>query len=151
MILDKLENLSKYNNIPNGNAIISFLKTTNIDELPLGDHEILGEKLFVKVMKYKPKNENNLNFEIHKNYTDVQLVWQGIEKMQVTKLENLSPITDYNPKTDFQFFKATSHHTNLIVNKKYFAVFFCEEAHKPGCLVDGTDETVLKLVFKTKP
>ena len=139
--------------IPHHAAILAFLQKSDPIDLPEGDQHILDDKLFVKVLRYMPQPIKTNDFEIHKEYTDVQVVLKGAELMQVAPLESLTEKGAYEVKTDFQFFYANNFQSNLIVRKSWFAVFFPNEAHRPGgrCFTSSEqNEPVLKLVFKSK-
>ncbi len=152
MIFDKIENLSKYTSIPNLSLILDFLKNKNLLELLEGDIEIMGKKLFVKVLRYFPEQAEHTNFEIHKIYTDIHIVVKGIEKIGITGRENLEEeIEDKEHREDLQFFSVSGAVSEIIVTENNFAVFFPGELHKPACTYQQLKEPILKLVFKTTP
>jgi len=150
MIFDKIENIQKYQNIPNLNLILEFLKKNDISKLSEGDIGIKGKELYVKVLRYVPKDADENNFEIHKTYTDVQMIISGEEKMQVVNTKYLQEIAGYNKEGDFQFFSAQKYISDIVVRENEFIVFFSGEPHKPGCNYQKRDKPVLKLVFKAK-
>lgn len=150
MIFDILDNIGKYRDIANLNEIQGFIKNNDIVKLPDGDIEIKGADLFVKVLRYNPRPAAEIDFEIHKIYTDVQIVFRGPEKMQIVGADNLSKITEYEKEKDFQLFSAKNEISDIIVRENEFIVFFPGDAHKPGCHYIDLNEPVLKLVFKTK-
>lgn len=150
MIFDKIDNLKKYKSIPNLGLIIDFIKDKNLLSLPEGKIEIKGRKLFANVVRYFPKPAEEKNFEVHRLYTDVQLMVKGIEKIQITNKENLKEmIKDKISQEDFQLFTASDYISNVIIKENDFIVFFPGEPHKPGCYYQELDETVLKVIFKT--
>lgn len=150
MIFDVRENLKKYRCIPHRDAILEFLQETDVSRLSEGDIEIKGKDLYVKVLRYVPKDAAENNFETHKIYTDVQMVIKGVEKMQVVNTEYLEEITGYDGEGDYQFFSAEKYVSDIIVRENEFIVFFRGEAHKPGCYYQHLNEPVVKLVFKAK-
>jgi biofilm protein TabA len=150
MIIDHLENLKKYSCIPHLELILGFLSNTNILELPVGDIAIKGEDLFVKVLRYIPKDSKDLYFETHENYADLQLVIFGLEAMHVVDSKYLENTNDFKMEGDFVFYKATESISELVVPRNKFVVFFPGEAHKPGCLYNNSNEIVQKLVFKIR-
>ncbi len=150
MIFDTIENLKKYKNIPQQDAIIKFLQETNISTLSEGDIEIKGKDLYVKVLRYVPKDVTENNFEIHKTYTDVQIIMNGEEKMQIVNPKYLQEINRYSEESDFQFFSAQEYISDIVVRENEFVVFFPGEPHKPGCNYQQRNQPVMKLVFKVK-
>ena len=150
MITDTLENLGKYISIPHREAILEFLRDTNVRDLPEGDIDIKGKDLYVKVLRYVPKEAEENNFETHRVYTDVQVIVDGVEMMQVAPLDCLRKKAEYTDAGDFQFFSAAGDISDIVVQKGQFIVFFPQEAHRPGCRYQNSDTPVMKLVFKAK-
>jgi YhcH/YjgK/YiaL family protein len=150
MIYDRLDNLARYENIPQLDAVLEYLGRTDVYSLPAGDIPIRGDDLYVKVLRYQPKPAAENFFETHKRYTDVQLVFRGAEQMQVTAGANLSVHNEYDVPQDYQFFTATEDISSIVVNEGEFIVFSPGEAHMPGCLCREPDAQVLKLVFKIR-
>ena len=150
MIFDRLNNLSKYSVIPNLDSVLGFLKKNDVMALAEGDIEINGRDVYVKVLNYHPKTEQENSFETHRRYMDVQVVVHGREKMQVVDAQELSPTMNYDEKNDYQFFSANRNISDIVVGEKEFIVFFPGEAHKPGCLYCQSKDPVRKLVFKIK-
>ena len=149
MILDTIENLSKYD-VPAKDKIIAFLKSRDPKTVPDGEHEIDGRNLFVRVMSYTAKPASENSFEAHRIYADVQFVADGVELMQVAPKDQLTATTDYSEKDEYQFFKANGFISDLTVRRGEFTVFFPGEAHRPSCLHASYNGIVKKLVFKIK-
>jgi biofilm protein TabA len=150
MVIDLVENIKKYGSIPNLEAIIAFMGRMDIAKLSDGDHLIKGKDLYVKVLNYVPKQAEDNNFETHDLYTDVQVLAEGVELMQIVPSKYLHPKPECKMEGDFKFFSADNYISDLIVNKGQFVVFFPHEAHRPGCRYQDLDTPVKKLVFKTK-
>lgn len=106
--------------------------------------------MFVKILRYDPKPAAEIDFEIHKIYADVQMVFRGVEKMQIVGADNLSKITEYEKEKDSQYFSAKNEISDIIVRENEFIVFSPGDAHKPGCRYKDLSEPILKLVFKTR-
>jgi len=149
MILDSIKNLKRYN-LPKIDAILKFITRQDCAKLPDGEMEIQGRELFVRVMNYTPKPALENNFETHQIYADVQYVVSGAELMQIARLEDLTPLTAYDPVGDLQFYKSSGVMSNMIVKSGEFALFFPNQAHRPSCLYEGYEGPVKKLVFKVK-
>jgi YhcH/YjgK/YiaL family protein len=150
MIYDTLDKIDKYANIPNLPDILRFIRNNDGLKLSEGDIEIKGKDLYVKVLRYFPKPARENKFETHRVYADVQVILEGIEKMQVTAPNNLKKVTEYQAEGDFQFFSAENDISDIVIKEKEFMVFFPGDAHKPGCFYKELTEPVLKLVFKTR-
>lgn len=150
MIIDLIQNMKKYTIIPHLADIKAFMERTNIAELSEGDHPIRGDELYVKVLNYVPKKAVENNFETHDEYTDVQVLIDGIELMQTASSDCLQEKADCEMGGDWKFYSADKYISDFVVRKGQFVVFFPQEAHKPGCRYQDLNILVRKLVFKTK-
>lgn len=149
MITDSIDHLRRYA-VPKSDAILKFIAVHDCAQLPDGEMEIQGRQLFVRIMSYVPKPAAENRFEIHRIYADVQYLVSGAEMMQTARMKDLLSLTDYDPKGDYHFFKATGATTDLIVQAGEFAVFYPDQPHRPSCFYEGYKGMVKKLVFKIK-
>ena len=151
MIHDLLGKLANYANVPRVTRIVAYLASTDVTSLQEGDIPIDGEDLYVKVLRYHPEPATANYFETHREYTDVQIMFDGDELMQTAPRGELTDHTSYDAASDYQFFTATDAVSSFIVREGEFVVFFPGEALKPGCRWRERDRPVLKLVFKIRP
>ena len=149
MITDSISHLKRYA-VPRTDAILKFIAEQDCVHLPDGEMEIEGRELFVRIMSYIPKPAQENRFETHHIHADVQYVVSGAELMQTARTQDLTALTDYDDKGDYQFFKAFQAATDVIVKAGEFAVFYPNEAHRPSCSYEAYKGTVKKLVFKIK-
>jgi YhcH/YjgK/YiaL family protein len=149
MIHDHIQHLKRYA-VPHTEAILNFIATHDCAQLPDGEMEIDGRKLFVRIMSYVPKPAVENRFEIHHDYADLQYVASGAEIMQTSRLEDLVALGDYDPTGDFHFFKTSKEVNGFIVRENCFTVFYPHEAHRTTCLWEGYKGLVKKLVFKLR-
>ena len=149
MITDSLNHLKRYA-VPQTEAILKFIKDHDCAHLPDGEMEIDGRQLFVRIMSYVPKPAAENRFEIHHLHADVQYIVTGAEIMQTARIKDLTPISAYDAKGDYLFFKAHGETSDFIVQAGEFAVFYPNQAHRPSCAYEGYQGMVKKLVFKVK-
>jgi YhcH/YjgK/YiaL family protein len=150
MILDIIENLDRYNQIPHVPEIIEFINNNELHDLAEGDIPILGDDLYVKVLRYIPQESSKGFFETHEQYADLQFVIKGKESMFYTSCENLTTTDKFKMEGDFKFYEAFENISKLIVPEGKFTIFLPGEPHKPGCLYLNNNTEVMKLVFKIK-
>ncbi|MBK9192903.1 MAG: YhcH/YjgK/YiaL family protein [Crocinitomicaceae bacterium] len=82
----------------------------------------------------------------HRNYIDIQYVFDGSDLIGYRDLSECQKIKqEYDSEKDFIFFKDAPS-CNIDVQKKYFTLFFPNDAHAPQI---GT-EFMLKAVVKVK-
>lgn len=149
MINDSIQFLNRYN-VPRADSILRFIKENDCLNLPDGEIEIEGRDLFVRVMSYFPKPAAENKFETHHTYADLQYVVTGAEMMQIARLDDLTVLTEYDAKGDYQFFKIEVPTTGVIVQSGEFTVFYPKEAHRPACAYEGYKGIVKKMVFKIR-
>jgi biofilm protein TabA len=149
MIHDRIQSLKRYA-VPKTDAILKFIAEHDCVNLPDGEMEIEGRELFVRIMSYTPKPAAENRFEHHRHYADVQYVILGAEIMQTTSNQNLEPLTEYDSKGDYQFFKAPAKISSFLVKTGECAIFYPTEAHRTTCLHENHQGHVKKLVFKVK-
>ena len=87
------------------------------------------------------------NWESHEKYVDIQLIVDGHEIMGYTPIEGLEIKEDLRPEQDMIFYKETLKGSNIKFTNGDYAIFFPEDAHRPGCAL-GECSKVKKIVVK---
>jgi len=145
MILDKITNFSRYAMFfP---EIAGLIENSKMLPSSIGRHPI-NENSYLLISEYEGTSPDQVQFECHRRYIDVQLLIQGCEKLvyaDVTKLETKQP---YESLTDCELLEGEGE--TITLKAGHFVVFFPGEAHKPG-LKDGNKVTHnRKIIFKIK-
>ena len=140
MIIDDLKNIKKYKNLfPNFEDVFDFISDNNLVELECGRYEI-SKGAYVNIEEYSPKVKAVP--EVHKKYTDIQIILQGEEKIGFGGIcENFE---GYDTEKDVLFLGTDCEFLSGCEGR--FFVFFNGEVHAP-CLKASTDK-VKKAVFK---
>lgn len=125
-----------------------FLKTNDLGKLKPGKYELEGDSLFVNVSEYQTKNEEDVNFEAHRKYADIQYVVSGKERIGVVPLSKAEVIVPYDEAKDAAFLKAEKNNFRMANPEKFF-VFFPSDAHRPSVKIENNEE-VKKVVVKVK-
>lgn len=145
MIIDKLENISKYNII--SQKVIDFLNTLT-EETETGHYEI-DENSYANIDVYETKSYENCKFEAHKKYIDIQMLLFGVEELDFMSVEGLSVSDEYDSKRDIIFFQNPDKLADrVILQSGKFAIIHPHEAHKPQMNINGLSHTVKKVVVK---
>ena len=145
MILDTIENYKLYNPINQRIAKgFDFLRTTDLDSLPSGKHDIDGDTIFALVQEYQTKPLEECKLESHKKYIDIQYVIRGEERMGVTT-QNNQKIIEINEEKDYTFYEGNT--SLVLVSKGMFTIFFPDDLHQP-CVQTETISEVKKVVIK---
>lgn len=129
MIYDIIANAGRYRGISkNLDTAIDFLKKNDLASLPLGRTEISGDDVFANVMEAQAKPVEELNFEIHKKYMDIQIDIEGTELICIGLGEaiELTPFSgDFGTVT-------VENSASCIMGPGRFIVCMAEEPHLPS-------------------
>ena len=145
MIIDSLENMSIYDNIPQN--VINFVKTLT-PETEIGRYEI-DKNSYANIDVYETKNLKDCKFEAHKNYIDIQMLLSGIEELDYTPVKDLIVSEKYDEKRDIMFFENPDRISDsVILEVGKFALIYPHEAHRPQVAFNTKLKTVKKVVIK---
>lgn len=140
--------------INDGDFIIAFNYLENLGKeiFDLKENECVKEMItddiFILRQAYKTKNREDCFFESHKKYIDIQYMVKGDELMDVTHIENLEIIKEYDKKTDFIKYENKSDDiSTLLIKEKELAIFYPNDAHQP-CIKVNNSELIYKAVIK---
>lgn len=126
-----------------------FLRTTDLDALPVGITEIDGKEIFANVQEYTTMPWEKCLFEAHDQYFDIQYVVSGKEMFGYVKREGLKESVPYDKENDLVFFEEPQNCGRILLEAGDFAIVPPEDAHKPRCMADGSCK-VKKIVLKVK-
>lgn len=147
MIIDKIENISNYAEIPN--CLADTVKSLSKDAVC--GRIIINESDYINIETYQTKNIEDAKFEAHRDYIDIQILLSGREKIYYTSISGLTENEPYNESKDIVFYtdevKAQDY---LTLDGTNFAMIFPHEAHAPQVSVNENSEIVKKVVVKLK-
>lgn len=133
-------------NKPLWDKTFEFLRTTDLTRLAPGDHPLAGDSVVVKVSYGRAKEESLAKWETHRKFIDVQLVAEGSEKIGISDLKDASLTIPYNEMSDVAHYNAAgTYHTAA---PGTFFIFFPQDVHRPGIIVD--EGNVRKIVVKIR-
>lgn len=135
-------------------AGIKYLKTLGpgfLADKPVGyaaKTEIRGTDMFATHQVYETKPVRRARYEAHRNYIDLQYVWEGTELIAVASLEALKTIVPYDKEKDIEFFKYFPA-ASFVMEPGVLAILFPSDAHAP-CLSVKKPQVVRKTVVKMR-
>lgn len=148
MIYDTVENLLLYRGMSkNLDAAIRFILNNDLDALPLGKTAVDGENVYVTVTEAATVPGDKAQFEMHKNYVDLQVMLQGTELFEVA-LGDTAVTKPYESASDTCLVKADTSAVGTLCEGR-FVIYTTLEPHKPMIRAQGCDR-VKKAVFKIK-
>ena len=148
MIFDTLMNSRRYDVLSSRMAkAFEVLRNFRGNEA-VGRHEIAGDEIYAMVQKYTTEPMENMVFEVHRRYIDVQYVHAGRETVLYAPLSAMrKAMLAYDEAKDAALFELVPDTTHLRLSDGCFAILFPEDAHAP-CMVWGKTEVIVKVVIK---
>lgn len=125
-----------------------FLATKDLTTIEPGRYELEGSDLFVNVSEYVTKNEEEVQYEAHRKYADIQYLASGAERIGVAALESKTITAPYDSTKDVAFLAADDHNFRQATPENFF-IFFPNDAHRPGVKINENDN-VRKIVIKVR-
>jgi biofilm protein TabA len=108
-----------------------------------------NETMYIVVNSYTTKSPEDVPFEAHRKYIDVQILLSGRERIEVARQENLTLLHEYDENIDAMFYAPPAVSTSILLEPGQFVVLFPHDAHRPGLFVDAPVD-VQKLVIKIR-
>jgi YhcH/YjgK/YiaL family protein len=112
--------------------------------MPPGRHDVDGSRLFAIVSDYATRPADDVPWEAHRRYIDVQYVHSGVERIGHAPLSRLAAGT-YDGERDL--LPAAGPGEFVTLEAGSFAILFPQDAHRPGIAV-GAPQPVRKVVLK---
>lgn len=113
-----------------------------------GKQEIDGEKVYYSFKPYQTKMPGEAQFESHRRYIDIQVVYEGEEIIRFENMDKLSQTKDYDEVKDCEFFAMSKEFDSVRLSRGELAIIFPGEAHAPCITTSANPTSVSKIVFK---
>ncbi|MGO2169626.1 N-acetylneuraminate anomerase [Pseudoalteromonas sp.] len=152
MFLGDLSDSNSYKVLPDAfQKAIKYLDSVDLDALSIGRHDIDGENMYANVMTFETGTADSKQAEVHKEYIDMQILISGSERIEFALKDKHPHATIYDEKDDYYLVESLLCTNEVTLKPRQFAIFFPEEPHKPGCLVDKPSvlkKAVIKIHIK---
>lgn len=141
--------ISYYKHKERWDKAFSFLKDNDLATMEVKRYEIDGTDIYAPVSEYMTKNEEDVRYETHQKYIDIQYVVSGKELIGIAPVSMKKEILEpYNETKDVMYLNV-SQISNFKATTETFFIFFPDDLHRPG-LKDGESTPVRKVVVKVK-
>jgi YhcH/YjgK/YiaL family protein len=127
-------------------TMFRLLESTAFSDQETGRHEAAGEDLFYMINQYTTKEAEKVKFEAHRKYIDLQYMTEGEEMMGVSGFEHGTETETYISEKDIAFYSVSKAEYHKATPSAFF-VFFPEDLHQPGVMVNEP-QAIKKVVFK---
>lgn len=149
MIIDNIKNLEKYEKVHEQiKNVINFLENFDKKDFKPGRIDI-NKNLFASLQSYQTLKAEEKEFEVHKDYIDLQYIVKSSERIDFATKDTYGKAYEIDKEGDFFLTNDIKNHSQLFLNEEDFAIFFPGEFHKPGCSLEN-DRDMQKIVFKIK-
>ncbi len=147
MIVDNLENLSKYVALnPLFADVVEFLKSHDLNAMEVGKYPIKDKDLFLNLTVAKGRAKEAATLETHINMIDIQIPLSTEETFGYTPLKDL-PEFEYNAEKDITKYGTTMAQTYFTLKPMQMGIFFPQDGHAP-CIAENPE--IKKAIFKVK-
>lgn len=144
MIIDSLDQLEKYTALhPLFATVAAFIRSHELNDLPLGRLELKGDQLFLNVVQAVPKEADEAKLETHDRMIDIQIPLTDTETIGYSPRNQLVPVA-YDDADDISFY-IEKPQTYLSVSPGMFAVFFPGDGHAPAISANGLKKVIIKV------
>jgi biofilm protein TabA len=125
--------------------VFKFLGDSKLATLAPGKYPIEGTDAYATIAAGPPKNIDDVKWESHRKFIDLQYVIAGKVKLGVAAVSSATVIAPYDETRDAANYTAEGKYYEA--TPEAFFLFFPQDAHRPDIKVDGYD-TLKKLVIK---
>ena len=130
MILDKLENFRYYQRcIPEIWDAVRFIERAKREHLPAGRYPV--GKGYAFIQEGETRSFEEADFEIHKNYFDMQVLLGGEEMWEYADAAELEEKSPYDSEIDIQWLTGSGQ--KIAMKPDMFYIVYPTDAHKPCC------------------
>lgn len=129
---------------------LTWLRDTDLEKIPAGKYKIIGDQVFASVSEGPTRNLEDIKWEAHQKYIDIQYVASGKEKIGVAPLSKAVGIEPFSVEKDIGFYEIPEADCRYyLAEPGTFFIFFPQDAHRPGISVKGNDSDK-KIVIKIR-
>lgn len=125
----------------------AFLGDSKLATMTPGKHPIDGDNVYATISASVPKKLEDVKWESHRKYIDLQYVISGKVKIGMASVSKAVVTKPYDESHDVANYNVEGKY--LIATPKEFFLFFPQDAHRPDIKVDGAD-SLKKLVIKIR-
>jgi biofilm protein TabA len=125
--------------------VFAYLKSTDLEALPVGKYAVEGTGATVAVTDNPTKEYDKTVWESHRKFIDLQYVSQGAEKMAEAPVAGAKITEPYNDAKDVAHYEIEG--TQYEARPGTFFLFFPTDAHRVNIKVDGVEHDK-KIVIK---
>lgn len=124
-----------------------YLRETDFTGMEPGRYDVDGDRIFAIVQAYRTLPADQVKWESHRRYLDIQYMVEGAEYMGISRKQFMNLIYPYDTETDVAKYMGKGDF--IRVEQEQFTIFFPNEIHMPKVQI-LRPEPVLKVVMKVQ-
>lgn len=146
MIIDRLKNAHMYYDlVPGLEKGFEFLKTADLENLPVGRYELDGDRVVALVQEYTTMD--NPPWETHDYHLDIQYLVKGEELIgYYPNIDEMVKTQPYNGKDDYDLYEDVEG-SYVTLKDDVIMILFPQDGHLPRKAA-GEPMAVKKVVVK---
>lgn len=129
---------------------IHYAATTDFSRLADGRQEIDGDAMYANLFHLTSRPREQTHPELHRRYVDVQFWLSGEELCGVAPYTGVGHCVEAREAEDLYFYEDIPNESFLHATAGCYAVFFPNDAHRPGVCLDGRSLQYRKVVVKVR-
>ena len=128
-----------------------YLRNTDFSQLADGRHDIEGDRMFIKLMRYQSKPYAECKAETHEKYADLLYIVSGEELFRWCVLDESMEVSEpYNEERDITFYKELKDESVCRLGPDYFVLLGPSDVHRPYEEIPGEAQPIVKVVVKIR-
>lgn len=129
-------------------ACFAFMEKEYKSATPGATDLELGNAIVAHFQEYTTITENEIQYEAHQKFYDIQFVLEGNEILSVYNTAALIAVGQYDVQNDITFYdEPVGKASQIVLHPGDFAILGATDAHKPKLQLNGA-EKVKKIVIK---
>lgn len=127
----------------------AFLSTQALATMENGQHNIEGEDFFVNIFGYTTTVAEERIWEAHRDYIDIHVLIEGSEVVRSAPIDECE-IVQYHADRDYVEISKALPRVSAVLDHTCAAVFYPEDVHQTGLMVENQPQALRKAVFKLR-
>ena len=130
MILDRIERFQQYSrNIPEIYDVMKFVEKVKKENLPVGKYPL--QNGFVLIQEGTTRHFDEADFEVHREYIDIQVIVSGSEYVEYADMTDLKTKVPFDKDKDLELMSGEG--CKILIKPDTFYILYPTDGHKPCC------------------
>ena len=149
MIFGNIQKIDEYNFLSQNlrTCFKFFLDNNGLESMEKGSYEINGDDIYVNIVGYTTKNENECFWEAHRKYIDIHVMISGKETININFISNMCQ-GEFQEEKDYLPLSG-DYNSQVVLGCGDFLICYPNDAHETAIKVEDSLE-IKKAIFKVK-